>query len=374
MVASSPWMLLEGDGHERAPAAHRARFESIGRCLPEHRVTTDELMASTAHNTRIDLERLTGVRERRMAQEGEDSLTLALGAARDCLERSRYEPADLDVILNCSITRDTDGLHQQFEPPLSLEIKRALGADRALNLDVSNACAGMLTGVFLLNDMIRLGDIERGLVVSGEYISHLARNAAQDVRNILSRQLASLTLGDAGAAVLVERAPDGVEGISLAGFTTIAEHSRLCLAYPSKSAPGASMFTKAQALQRAAIADTGPLLAEILAETGLDFDEIDYLIPHQTSVRAIKKGVAGLRERFGGAPRETVITVDQFGNTASTTHFVALAHLLSSRSLKPDDRVMLVALASGIEIGFVIFTPGDLVDQYWEGPDHGNDH
>jgi 3-oxoacyl-[acyl-carrier-protein] synthase-3 len=214
--------------------------------------------------------------------------------------------------------------------------------------------------------------VERGLVVSGEYISHLARNAAQDVRNILSRQLASLTLGDAGAAVLVERAPEGVDGISLAGFTTIAEHSRLCLAYPSTSAPGASMFTKAQALQRAAIADTAPLLAEILAAGGLDLDEIDYLIPHQTSVRAIKKGVAGLGERFGGVPRQTVITVDQFGNTASTTHFVALGHLLSSRSLKPADRVMLVALASGLEIGFVIFTPGDLVDRYWEGPD-GND-
>ena len=122
MATSSHWMLLEGDGNERAEVAHRARFESIGGCLPERRVTTDELMASTKHNTHIDLERLTGVRERRMAAEGEDSLTLALGAARDCLERSRYGPEDLDVILNCSITRDTDGLRQQFEPP---EIGRA---------------------------------------------------------------------------------------------------------------------------------------------------------------------------------------------------------------------------------------------------------
>jgi len=377
MAENEHWMLLEGDGQGRAATPHRARFESVGSCLPERRVTTEEFMASTRHNTRIDLERLTGIRERRMAVEGEDSMTLALGAAEDCLAHSRYDADDLDVVINCSITRDTDGLRQQYEPPLSLDIKRAIGADDALSFDLSNACAGMLTGVFLLNDMIRLGDVERGLVVSGEYISHLARNAADQVHNILSKQLASLTLGDAGAAVIVERAPEGSEGISLAGFTTIAEHSRLCLAYPSDSAPGASMFTKSQALQRAAIADTGPLLAEILAASGLNLDEIDFLIPHQTSVRAIKKGVAQLREHFGGAPRETVITVDRFGNTASTTHFVALRDLLSSGSLKPDDRVMLVALASGLEIGFVIFTPGELVDRYppedTEGGDDGHD-
>jgi 3-oxoacyl-[acyl-carrier-protein] synthase-3 len=368
MSASNDWMQLEGAEHGRSPAPHRARFESIGSCLPRRTVTTEEFMATTRHNTRIDLERLTGIRERHMAGEGEDSFTLALGAALDCLARSQHAASDLEVLISCSITRETDGLHQQYEPPLSLDIKQAIGADDAMSFDLSNACAGMLTGIFLLNDMIRLGDIERGMVVSGEYITHLAANAASRVHNILSRQLASLTLGDAGAAVIVERASDGVEGIQLAGFTTIAEHSRLCLAYPSKFAPGASMFTNAQALQRAAIADTPPLLAAILAEAGLDIDEIDYLIPHQTSVRAIEKGVQELEECLGGKPKHTVVTVDRFGNTASTTHFVALHDLLLSETFAANDRIMLVSLASGLEIGIVIFTPGELVNRY--GHDH----
>jgi 3-oxoacyl-[acyl-carrier-protein] synthase-3 len=57
-------------------------------------------------------------------------------------------------------------------------------------------------------------------------------------RSLFSKQLASLTLGDAGAAVIVERAPSGV-GIDVIGFTTLAEHSRLCLAFPSTVGPGA---------------------------------------------------------------------------------------------------------------------------------------
>jgi hypothetical protein len=72
--------------------------------------------------------------------------------------------------------------------------------------------------------------------VSGEYTSQLGTNAARHVRSIMSRELASLTLGDAGAALLLERAPAGSAGISACGFTTVAEHSRLCLAYPMEGA------------------------------------------------------------------------------------------------------------------------------------------
>ena len=70
------------------------------------------------------------------------------------------------------------------------------------------------------------------------------------------------------------------------------------------------------------------MLREALDQAGLEFDEIDYLIPHQTSARAIEKGVKEFSERMGGAPKHVVVTVDEFGNTSSTTHFVALCKYL----------------------------------------------
>ena len=212
-------MLMEtspGDG--RAPFV--SRFESIGRKLPEHRVTSAEVMASTRHHTRIDLERLTGIHERRVADAGENSLTLAVDAALDCLQHSTYSASGLDVVINCSITKYRDDMVSRYEPTQSQSVAQAIGAPHALTFDLSNACAGMLTGVFVLNNWIRRGTIRRGMVVSGECISGLGRNAAAHVRNILSRELASLTLGDAGGAAIVDRAPDGVAGIGTAGFTT----------------------------------------------------------------------------------------------------------------------------------------------------------
>lgn len=360
-------MALQG-GATGGGTPYRSRLGAVGAAVPDRVLTTEALMASTRHRTSIDLERLTGIRARHVVSEGEDSLALAVRAATDCLAHAGVEAAELDMVMSASITRYVGGLAMRFEPPLSLSVKQAIGAPQATSFDLSNACAGMLTGVFLLNDLVRLGRIRRGMVVSGEDISGLGTNAARQVRSVLSRQLASLTLGDAGAAVIVERAPEGAPGIDLAGFTTLSEHSRLCLAYPARSGPGATMYTKARTIHKVAVEDSLPLLAEVLEEAGIDVDDIDYLIPHQTSARAIRKGTKVMAERFGAEPRHVVVTVDDYGNTASTTHFLALHRYLEEGRLRPEDRVLLLSFASGLEVGVVLFTVGELVGR------HGHPH
>ena len=367
MTRTTPWMLVEP--HEgAAPPAYAARIESIGVKLPAKRLTTAELMASTRHSTHIDLERLTGIRERRVCSKDEDSFTLAVDAARDCLARSRHAASDLDMVICSSITRYVGGPSYRFEPPLSLSIKEAIGAGGAMSFDLSNACAGMMTGVFLLNDFIRRGVIRRGLVVSGENISGLGANAAEDIRGIYSRQLASLTLGDAGAAVIIERAPAGNPGIVLAGFTTISEHSRLCLGFPALHSPGATMFTKARTIHKVAMEDAPPLLDDVFHESGLDLADIDWFIPHQTSARALRAGERELAKHFGAHPKHLVVNCEDFGNTASTTHFVALHRLLTEHRVAEGDRVMLLALASGLEIGVLVFAIDELKET------HGRTH
>ncbi|MGA8927848.1 MAG: 3-oxoacyl-[acyl-carrier-protein] synthase III C-terminal domain-containing protein [Solirubrobacterales bacterium] len=363
------WMALEGgaDG-SLGGESYTSRFAGIGASVPEPLLSTDELMASTKHETDIELEQLTGIRERHIVGEGEDSYTLALGAARDALAHADCAPEDLDTLIVSSISRHVGGLRVQLEPPVNVSLKEALGAERAISFDISNACAGMMTGVFILNDLIRQGRIRRGLVVSGEYISELGRNAAQEVRTVMDDQLASLTLGDAGAAAILERAPEGAPGIEVAGFTTLSEHSRLCVAFPAKIGPGVTMHTKAREIHKAATEDAVPMLREVLDRAGLEFDEIDYLIPHQTSARAIKKAMGEFSEGLGSTPKHVVITVDELGNTASTTHFVALSKYLSEGRFAEDDRVLLLSLASGLEVGIVIFKVDQLAGR------NGHDH
>ncbi len=359
--ADQHWLALESP---KSGSPWGCRIDSVGVKLPSEMLTTRDLMNQTKHHTKIQLERLTGIHERHVVGPGENSFTLATGAARDCLAHSQHQASDIEMLISTSITRSRGGYSQSFEPPLSLSIKQAIGATKAANFDLSNACAGMLTGVFVLQDLITRGEISCGMVVSGEYISQLSWNAAKQIRSLFSKQLASLTLGDAGAAVIVERAPRDTPGIDVIGFTTLAEHSRLCLAFPSKVGAGAQMYTKSRELHRVAIEDMAPLVAEAIGEAGIDLSDIDYLIPHQTSARAIRKGTEEFARRLGAKPKHVVVNLEEYGNTSSTTLFLALHKYLEEQRVHKGDRVMLLALASGIEIGMAIFTIDSQVDRY----------
>lgn len=66
------------------------------------------------------------------------------------------------------------------------------------------------------------------------------------------------------------------------------------------------------------------------------------------------------RPAFGGTPRhDAVITVDRYGNTASTTHTVALVEELEAGHIRPGEpagsRVLLVAAGAGITAGAAVY-------------------
>ncbi len=209
--------------------------------------------------------------------------------------------------------------------------------------------------------------VERGLVVSGEYISPLGqqRRPSHPHDHEQGTGLPRHSATPARRCYSSEPGP-GRAPSSLAGFTTIADYSRLCLAYPKGHDPGARMFADSRAIQRAAMSNTPLLLHEVLDAAGISIHDIDHVITHQTSARAIRKGMAKMSEVFGESPRnDAVITVDRYGNTASTTHTVALVEELEVGRILPGETIALIALASGLEIGVVLVTVDeDLVNRY----------
>lgn len=321
-------------------------------------------MARVKTRVPVDLEKLTGIREHRVCGPGEDSYTLSLAAARECLQHSAHEAADLEMIICCSISKFKDGLNFVYEPPLALYVRDALGAGKALAFDIANACAGMLTGVYVMTDFIRRGVIKRGMVISGEFITSISDNAVPRVKSVLSHELPSLSLGDCGAAVIVERSDTGSGALTASGFTTLARWSDLCIGKACTEAPGGEMKTDGRRIHQAAIAASPPILERALREWGYSYDEVDYFIPHQTSTTAITTGIRRTKKRLRGTPRNVVVNLEEYGNTASTSHFLAMYRLLVERRFKRGDKIFLGALASGLVIGGVMFTMDDLVERY----------
>ncbi|MCJ7796375.1 MAG: 3-oxoacyl-ACP synthase, partial [Thermoleophilia bacterium] len=163
---------------------------------------------------------------------------------------------------------------------------------------------------------------------------------------------------------IVERSDPDRAGLTTAGFVTLAKWSDLCVGGGCEDAPGGEMTTDARRIHQAAISASLPILERALEEWGLDYGEIDYAIPHQTSARAIASGGRRFSKHFHAAPGEVVVNLEEYGNTASTSHFLALYGLLKERRIEPGENIMLMALASGIVIGVVGFTMDELAARY----------
>lgn len=339
----------------------KSQFESLGVYLPDRVVSTKELIDRMANKPLFNLFALTGIKNRRWRSEKEDSYTLAIDAARDCLKKSRYDACDLDVIICSSISRFKDGaVNLWLKPEMSKFLKKTLGLrPDAMCFDMTNACAGMLTGVHILDNMIKSGAVKNGMVVSGECITPIAEAAVREIKEPIDPQFASLTVGDSGAAVIMDAATDEQEGIDFIEFMTLADFADLCLAMPSAENPGIAMYAQAVEIHEEVIQRLPAIIEYLMKKHSFSGKDFDYVIPHQTSTRAIREALHLCSKHLDVLP-EALISLDKFGNTSSTSHFVVLHDHLSRKHLKKNSKVLFLALASGIVVGFVSATIGKL--------------
>lgn len=338
-------------------------IESVGICLPDQVLTTRDLVKQLKLSKPLKLELMTGVRERRISAPEEDSLVLAEKAALDCLKHSTYTSSEIEMIIYCAITKYVDGLKHVYEPALSMLLKKNLACDEALSFDITNACAGMLTGLHIASDFIERGVVKNCLVVSGEYISSLSRNAVEQIRTADDLQVASLTLGDAGSAVILSRTSHE-HRMEASAFVTHGSYSDLCVAYLSPSQSGGIMKTRMKEIHEASIFHAPKVMEQALEEAGVSLDQVDLIIPHQTSTHAIRAGHTLFTKHFGKITSKVAINLTMVGNTASTSHILALHRCLTEGKVKRGDRVMFLSFASGLVIGAMIFTMHEIADTY----------
>ncbi len=345
-------------------AAGKIRIESLGAYLPEKVLTMEDLLASCRRRPPWDLERITGIRERRVAV-GEYAVDLAVLAARRALELSRYQAAELDVVICASISKHNGEDEFHLEPASAGRIAVAIGAHAARSFDVVNACAGMMTGIHVLQGLIRAGEARCGMVVSGEHNLPVTRTAARELRHRFDGQMAALTLGDGGAAVILDAAPGPVGGFHHMELVTGARHDHYCYSRPSRRGAGGILVTRAHGLQRKGNEHFPAYLKEILDRTGWTLEDVDHIIPHQVSVRGIENSARAV-ERYLGSRLPPVVRISAglYANTSTTSHFLALHRFILDGTIRSGDKLLFVSGASGIVISHATYTFDDLPGRY----------
>jgi 3-oxoacyl-[acyl-carrier-protein] synthase III len=356
------------------PTGRRATLiESLGVYLPPKEVLTEDLMRGCVVNLGFPLERMSGIKSRHVAGDTEFSIDLAERAIVRCLERSKYGPGDVELLIIASVARsDGPGLWVSHEPSTALRLRHRLGLERAIVFDIASACSGMFTGLVVADALIRRGVIQRGIVASGEYISHLGITAQKEITEVLDQRLACLTLGDAGAAVMLEGTDAPDRGFDALDLSTFGAYASYCVAYPTREPHGgAIMLTDALKLTDAATRHGAAHALQTLQGAGWSAESFQHLIMHQTSSTALTSAMREINRVVGTRvchPGNTIDNLARRGNTASTSHFVALGDSLAAGRIRTGDRVIFAISGSGLTVGTALYTFDDLPDRFASPP------
>jgi 3-oxoacyl-[acyl-carrier-protein] synthase III len=365
-----PAAPLPGAPPRHGPTKTTTVIESLGVYLPPRAVTTREVLRGCHGLVRLlPLEAKTGIKSRRVAGDLEFSIDLAKQAVADCLARSRYGPDDIDLLLCANISRWDGPGRVTIEPSTSLLLKHHFGFPHALAFDVLNACAGVFTALYLADALITQGVVERALVVSGEYITHLTRAAQAVIAGFSDSRLACLTLGDAGIAFILERSPREEVGFHAIDLFTMGRYSSCCIA---KLTPAGSwiMDTNYREMSKAAFIPTLRHLQHVVSRTGTHAADRAHVIPHQTSRSTLRRGARALPAFLpdcSTAPN-LIDNLSERGNTATTSHFVAVHDHVLNGAIQSGDRAMFTINGSGLTVGSAVYTFDDLPDRMRSRP------
>ena len=344
-------------------------IESLGTYLPPLSVSTAEVLQGCKNIIQFPLEHITGIKTRRMAGETEFSIDLAKNAVKDCLGKSKYNPSDIDLLICCNISRwDGPGMIS-FEPCTSVKLKKEFGFTNALVFDVANACAGMFTGIHIVNAFIGTGIIRRGMVVSGEYITHLSKTAQREIESFMDDRLACLTLGDAAAALILEKANNDEAGFQEFQLQTFGRYSPYCIAKASAGG-GFIMHTDSVNLTDVAIKSGAAHSIHTLNLAEWQPESFQHLLMHQTSrmtLNSASREINRLLKTRISHEDNTINNLEQRGNTASTSHFIAIADEIKNNRINTGDKIVFNISASGLTTGTALYVFDDLPDRLRKG-------
>ncbi|WP_316571089.1 beta-ketoacyl-ACP synthase III [Neobacillus sp. YIM B06451] len=303
----------------------RAGIVGLGKYVPETVVTNFDL------EKRMDtsdewIRTRTGIEERRIAGENEDTSHMAYKAASMAIEEAGISPADIDMILVATVTPD-----RPF-PSVSCMLQERLGAVNAAAMDVSAACAGFMYGIVTGKQFIETSVYKHVLVVGVEKLSKIV--------NWEDRNTAVLFGDGAGAVVLGPVSGDrGVLSFELGADGTGGKHL-----YQDES-----IIMNGREVFKFAVRQMGESSVNVLHKAGLEKDDVDFLVPHQANIRIIEAA----RQRLELPEEKVSYTISKYGNTSAASIPISLVDEVKAGKIKDDDVVVMVGFGGGLTWGAI---------------------
>ncbi|HJU08936.1 MAG TPA: beta-ketoacyl-ACP synthase III [Rhodanobacteraceae bacterium] len=309
-----------------------ARITGTGSYLPQRVLSNADLekMVDTSDEW---ITTRTGIRERRIAADGETTGDLAFHAATRALEAAGMKASELDAIVLGTTTPDL------IFPSTACLLQARLGANGCMAFDVNAACCGFMYALGIADKFIRSGQTKKALVVGSETLSRMTDWTDRNT---------CVLFGDGAGAVVLEA--DNEPGI----ITTLlhADGSFKDMLYnpvgvsagfKDDGRHGNTIMMEGNKVFRVAVRALERLVDETIAAAGMHEDEVDWLIPHQANLRIIE----ATAQRLHLPMERVVVTVDKHANTSSGSVPLALDAAVRSGRIKRGQNLLLEAFGGG---------------------------
>lgn len=327
--------------HSSPRSRNPSRTVSIigtGSYVPE-RVVTNADLSKIVDTTDEWIVTRTGIKERRIAAEGELTSHMAAKAAQNAMAQAEITGDEIDLILVATASPD------MHFPATACFVQTQLGAKRAACLDVSAACAGFLFALEIGQQFIKTHTYDTVLVIGAEKLT--------SITNWTDRNTCVLFGDGAGAAILRHRG-GGTHGVisthigSDGGFADIlympGGGCRTPLTRENVDQNLHTIHMSGKDVYKQAVISMIDASNKALEKAGLTIEDIACIIPHQANVRIIEAIADRLKiplERF-------FINVDRYGNTSAAAVAIALDEANRSGRIKEGDYVLMVVFGGGL--------------------------
>jgi 3-oxoacyl-[acyl-carrier-protein] synthase-3 len=318
----------------------RAVINGTGASLPE-RVLTNQDLEKIVDTSDDWITTRTGIKERRVAGEGEGLSQYATDAARRALEMAGEDPAALDMIICATVTPDMP------IPSTACFIQENLGAKRAAGFDLQAGCSGFIYGLAVAEQFIATGTYERILVIGAELLSKYL--------NWKDRTTCVIFADGAGAVILGRgEGPRGVLATTLKTDGSMADFICMpgggALRPPTHETVDEGLhFIRMRGNEtfKIAVRSLEDVSREVLASAGLEPAQLDLFIPHQANRRIID----AVGSRLGIGPDQVYVNIERVGNTSAASIPIALDEAVREGRVKSGQTLLFAAFGAGLTWG-----------------------
>ena len=331
-------------GRGRGLSKIRARITATGMCVPERRVTNEDL-AKLVNTSDEWIRERTGISERRMVVDGQANSDLSVKAIQNAFAGKEFRPEEIDLIIVATVTPD------MMFPSTACLVQEKIGATNAWGFDLSGACSGFLYALATGAQFIQTGAHKKVLVVGTDVMS--------SILNFEDRTTCVL-FGDGAGAVLLEPTQNEEEGIIDFILHSDGSGGRFLYMPAGGSLHPASHGTVGEKLHyvhqdgrnvfKFAVKLMTEVSSEILEKHGYTPEDISLYIPHQANLRIIQSAVKRLNLR----PEQVVINIDRYANTTAATIPMGLHEVYQQGRIKKGDLLLLASFGAGFTWGSVL--------------------